>query len=50
MTLEQEIAFLKKRIKELEERAVEDSWRRNPDRSGGQFSDWEINRRGDEFS
>ncbi len=28
----------------------EDSWRRNPDRMGGQFSCWEKNRRGDEFS
>jgi hypothetical protein len=50
MKPEQEILLLKRRIKELEERAIEDSWRRSPDRSGGQFSDWEINRRGDEFS
>ena len=25
-------------------------WRLNPDRMGGQFSEWEINRRGDEWS
>ena len=25
-------------------------WRLNPDRSGGAFSDWETNRRGDEWS
>lgn len=26
------------------------SWRLNPDRMGGSFSDWETNRRGDEWS
>lgn len=25
-------------------------WRLNPDRMGGSFSDWETNRRGDEWS
>lgn len=25
-------------------------WRLNPDRMGGQFSEWETNRRGDEWS
>jgi len=30
------------RIRELEAQAIEDSWRANPDRMGGQFTDQEI--------
>jgi hypothetical protein len=33
------------RIEKLEERNSEMSWRLNPDRMGGQFTDGEINRR-----
>jgi len=30
------------RIRELEAQAIQDSWRANPDRMGGQFTDQEI--------
>lgn len=33
-----------KRIQQLEKQAVEDSWRLNPDRMGGQFTQEELNR------
>jgi len=35
-------------VKQLREHNTEMGWRLNPDRMGGQFSDWEINR-GDEW-
>ena len=37
-------------IDRLRKRNVELGWAENPDRSGGQFTDWETNRRGDEWS
>jgi hypothetical protein len=37
-------------IERLRKANSEMGWRLNPDRSGGQFTDWEINRRGDEWS
>jgi len=37
-------------IKRLREHNTEMGWRLNPDRMGGQFTEWEINRRGDEWS
>lgn len=37
-------------IDRLRKRNVELSWAENPDRSGGQFTEWELNRRGDEWS
>jgi hypothetical protein len=37
-------------VKQLREHSTEMGWRLNPDRMGGQFSDWETNRRGDEWS
>jgi hypothetical protein len=37
-------------IDRLRRRNIELSWIENPDRSGGQFTEWELNRRGDEFS
>jgi len=33
-----------KEIKRYQDRSIEDSWTQNPDRSGGQFTDEEINR------
>jgi hypothetical protein len=36
-------------IERLRKQNTEMSWRLNPDRMGGQFSEWEINRRGDEW-
>ena len=41
-----EIERLQKKVKQQEERISEYSWTINPDRSGGQFSDEEINRSG----
>lgn len=35
------------RVRVLERESVEASWRDNPDRSGGQFTDEEINRAGE---
>ena len=37
-------------IERLRKRNVELGWIENPDRSGGQFTEWEINRRGDDWS
>lgn len=37
-------------VKQLRDKNSEQGWRLNPDRMGGQFTDWEINRRGDEWS
>lgn len=48
--LVREIWLLQNRIKHLEKANNDMGWRLNPDRMGGQFSDWEINRRGDEWS
>jgi hypothetical protein len=53
MTREQllgQIMYLRKRVAQLEEQNSDLGWRLNPDRSGGQFTDWEINRRGDEWA
>ena len=51
MTREQllgQIMYLRKRVSQLEDQVTDMGWRLNPDRMGGQFTDWEINRRGDE--
>jgi hypothetical protein len=40
----EEIVRLRAEIRSMKEKAIEDSWVRNPDRSGGQFTDEEINR------
>ena len=40
-----EIMRLNKRISRLEDQLSEQSWRENPDRMGGQFTDTERNRR-----
>ena len=45
-----QIMYLRKKIDRLEDIMDEINWRLNPDRMGGQFSEWEINRRGDEWS
>ena len=37
-------------IDKLKEQNIDMGWRLNPDRSGGAFSEWETNRRGDEWS
>lgn len=37
-------------VKQLRDKNSEQGWQLNPDRMGGQFTDWEINRRGDEWS
>jgi hypothetical protein len=37
-------------IDRLRKRNAELGWAETPDRSGGQFSEWEMNRRGDEWS
>lgn len=53
MTREQllgQIIRLRKRVAQLEDQVSDMGWRQNPDRMGGQFSDWETNRRGDEWS
>lgn len=53
MTREQllgQIMYLRKRVAQLEEQNTEMGWRLNPDRMGGAFSEWETNRRGDEWS
>lgn len=42
----EEIFRLRAELRRMKEKAIEDSWARNPDRSGGQFSDEEINRSG----
>ena len=38
----EEIFRLRQEVKNLREKAIEDSWERNPDRMGGQFTDQEI--------
>lgn len=35
------IARLERRVRELEAQRVADSWRTNPDRSGGAFTEYE---------
>lgn len=55
MTLEKrdliiKIWHLQGRVAQLEEHNTEMGWRLNPDRMGGQFSEWETNRRGDEWA
>jgi hypothetical protein len=53
MTREQligQIMYLRKKVDRLEYSLNEMSWRLNPDRMGGQFSEWETNCRGDEWS
>ena len=45
-----QIMYLRKKVERLEDSLNEMSWRLNPDRMGGQFSEWETNRRGDEWS
>lgn len=44
----EEIFRLRAELRRMNEKAIEDSWRRSPDRSGGQFSDEEIYRSRDE--
>ena len=56
MTREQligQIMYLRSKCERLEEKVRtlgKYEWESNPDRMGGQFTDWEINRRGDEWS
>jgi len=45
-----QIMYLRNKVERLEDSLNEMSWRLNPDRMGGQFSEWETNRRGDEWS
>jgi hypothetical protein len=45
-----QIMRLRKHVAKLEDQISDIGWKTNPDRMGGQFSDWEINRRGDEWS
>ena len=40
----EEIFRLRAELRRMKEKAVEDSWTRNPDRMGGQFTDEEIYR------
>ncbi len=40
----EEIFRLRAELRRMKEKAIEDSWARNPDRSGGQYSDAEIAR------
>ena len=40
----EEIFRLRAELRRNREKAIEDSWARNPDRSGGQYSDAEIAR------
>lgn len=37
-------------IENLRKQNSDMGWRLNPDRMGGSFSEWETNRRGDEWS
>lgn len=48
--LVKEIWRLQKHVDRLEKQNSDMGWRLSPDRMGGQFSDWETNRRGDEWS
>ena len=38
----EEVFRLRAELRRMNEKAIEDSWARNPDRSGGQYSDSEI--------
>jgi len=38
----EEIFRLRAELRRIREKAIEDSWARNPDRSGGQFTQQEI--------
>ena len=40
----EEIFRLRAELRRMKEKAIEDSWARNPDRSGGQFNNEEIYR------
>ena len=42
----EEIFCLRQRVKDLEAKVVEMSWEINPDRSGGQWTEEEVNRFG----
>ena len=50
LDLVKEIWRLQNRVAKLEKQNTDMSWRLNPDRMGGQFTEWEINRRGDEWA
>ena len=39
-----ELEYLRRRVKQLEARLLESSWKTNPDRMGGSFSQDEIDR------
>ena len=41
-TLEQELTRLRKVNKKLEDKIYHDSWKSNPDRNGGAFTEYEI--------
>jgi hypothetical protein len=44
------LARAKAEIERLRDQNSDMGWRLNPDRMGGSFSEWETNRRGDEWS
>lgn len=44
------IQELEGEVTDLTAKNTDMGWRLNPDRMGGQFSEWETNRRGDEWS
>ena len=50
IALQQQIKNMEKTLVRLNQQNSEMGWRLNPDRMGGQFTDWEINRRGDEWA
>lgn len=39
-----ELEYLRRRVKQLEDRLLESSWKTNPDRMGGYFSQDEIDK------
>lgn len=41
---------LEGRVEKLEKQNSDMGWQLSPDRMGGSFSEWETNRRGDEWS
>lgn len=43
-------ASMEMEIERLQKANSDMGWRLNPDRMGGSFSEWETNRRGDEWS
>lgn len=45
----EEIFRLRAELRRAKEQAIEDSWIRNPDRMGGQFTEEEINRGAGQF-